>query len=364
MGETPMATELLQYIREDGKPTSKDDVAGLSDQQLGDIYRWMLLQRTIDDKMLIVQRQGRVGFYGPIRGQEAGVIGSVYALEPQDWIFSALREAGGAAFMRGMPLAPLLAENFATSISPQKGRQMPCHYSYKPANVVAWSSVIATQIPHAVGAAMAMKYRKDKAVAMAYLGDGASSEGDFHVAMNFAGVYKAPVVFFCQNNQWAISVPVQQQTASATIAMKAQAYGFEGVRVDGNDVIAVYAAAKKAVDHARKGKGPTLVEALTYRMGPHSSSDDPNKYRDENITKQWARRDPVDRYRRFLETTGRWDAAKEKALQSELDALVAKAIEEAESAGPPAAETLIEDVYADVTPRLRRQLRDIQGEDA
>jgi pyruvate dehydrogenase E1 component alpha subunit/2-oxoisovalerate dehydrogenase E1 component alpha subunit len=353
-----MAQELLQFIGEDGKPSKKeaDAPAGLTDDQLREIHRWMLLQRVIDDKMLVVQRQGRVGFYGPIRGQEAGVIGSVYALKPQDWIFSALREAGGAAFMRGMPLERLLAENFATSISPQKGRQMPCHYSWRDANVVAWSSVIATQIPHAVGCAMAMKRRGDDAISIGYMGDGATSEGDFHVAMNFAGVYKAPVVLFCQNNQWAISVPVEKQTASKTIAMKAAAYGFDGIRVDGNDVLAVYAATKEAADRARSGKGPTFIEALTYRMGPHSSSDDPNKYRDEAVTKQWAKRDPVDRFQNYLLATGRWDAKRQKELKKELDSLVAAAIAEAEEAGPPAAETLVEDVFAETTPRLRRQL--------
>jgi pyruvate dehydrogenase E1 component alpha subunit/2-oxoisovalerate dehydrogenase E1 component alpha subunit len=297
-----------------------------------------------------------VGFYGPIRGQEAGVIGSVYALDRKDWVFSALREAGGACMMRGMPLEKLLAENFATAISPQKGRQMPCHYSWREANVAAWSSVIATQIPHAVGAAMAMKYRGDDSIAVGYMGDGATSEGDFHVAMNFAGVYKAPVVFVCQNNQWAISVPVERQTASETIAVKAKAYGFDGIRVDGNDVLAVYEATKNAAQQARKGGGPTLVEALTYRMGPHSSSDDPNKYRDETVTKQWAKRDPVERFRTYLVETGRWDEKRQKELQKELDAKVAKAIKEAEEAGPPPVESLVEDVYADVPPHLTRQL--------
>ncbi len=340
----------------------KDKPAGLSDKKLVELYRWMLTQRVMDDKMLLVQRQGRVGFYGPIRGQEAGVMGSAFALKKQDWIFSALREAGGAALMRGMPMAKLLAENFATSISPQKGRQMPCHYSWEPANVVAWSSVIATQIPHAVGAAMAMKYRGDDAVAIGYMGDGATSEGDFHVAMNFAGVYQAPVVLFCQNNQWAISVPVEQQTASETIAMKAQAYGFEGHRVDGNDVLAVYDATKRAADKARKGGGPTFIESLTYRMGPHSSSDDPNKYRDETITEAWAKKDPVDRYRKFLVETGRWDETKEQELRDELDGIVADAIKEAEEAGEPELETLVTDVYAEVPPRLRRQLDWVRDE--
>lgn len=356
-----MAEELLQVFGDFGKPT-KGLSADLSREQQWDLLRWMLTLRTIDTKMLLLQRQGRVAFYGPVSGQEAAIIGSAYALEKQDWIFPALREALGCCLVRGAPLATMLAECFGTAIDVQKGRQMPSHYSYRPANVVAWSSCIGTQLPHAAGAAMAMKYKGDPAVAIGYIGDGGTSEGDFHVALNFAGVYKAPAVFFIQNNQWAISVSAKAQTASATFAMKADAYGFPGVRVDGNDVLAVYRVTRDALARARRGDGPTLIEAVTYRIGPHSSSDDPSKYRDPKEEEEWRRRDPIDRFRKYLQSQGVWTTAKEAELQARLDADVAAAIEKAEKAGPPPLQTLFEDVYRDPPPRLQAQREQVQRE--
>ena len=205
---------------------------------------------------------------------------------------------------------------------------------------------------------MAMKYKGEKSVAIAYMGDGATSEADFHVGLNFAGVYKAPVVFFCQNNHWAISVPAKVQTASATFAEKADAYGFPGVRVDGNDVIAVFQATKQAAERARKGDGPTLIEALTYRIGPHSSSDDPTRYRDESEVESWRKRDPLDRLRAYLTEVELWSAKWEKDLQAELDAEVQKGIESAEKSPQPPPSWIIEGVYGEVTPRLRAQLEE------
>src|SRR5262245_9601584 len=232
----------------------------LAKEDLIRIYSEMLRLRILDQRMLTLQRQGRIGFYGTATGEEAAVIGSAFALRADDWIFPALRQ-GGAALLRGYPLVEYISQCMGNSMDATKGRQMPSHYCYRPANFVSWSSCIGTQIPHAVGAAWAMKIEKKDSIAVAYMGDGATSEGDFHVAMNFAGVFKIPVVFFCQNNQWSISVNIKQQTASESIAIKAVAYGFEGVRVDGNDVLAVYQATKEAVDNARQGKGPSLIEA-------------------------------------------------------------------------------------------------------
>ncbi len=349
-----MPEKLLQVIPEGKKAARPPDLA-MSDAQLKDLLREMLLLRTIDAKMLLLQRQGRVAFYGPVQGQEAAIVGSNRPLKKEDWIFSALRE-GPLALLRGMPIDTFLAENFGTTLATQKGRQMPCHYAWRGANVVAWSSCIGTQLPHAVGTAMAMKYKGDKSIAIAYLGEGATSESDFHVALNFAGVYQAPVVFFCQNNHWAISVPASMQTASESFAIKAKAYGFEGVRVDGNDVLAVVQATRTAADKARAGSGPTLIEAYTYRMGPHSSSDDPSRYRDGAEVEAWKRRDPIDRFRKFLTDLGLWDADREAKLQAELDAHVQRGIEAAEAAPQPPPEWIIEDVYQDVPPMLRREL--------
>ncbi len=346
--------ELLQIIREDGL-RDRTLEPQLSETQLKEIYRAMLLIRVLDQRMLNLQRQGRVGFYGTVTGEEAAVIGSAYALKKEDWILPALRQ-GGAALMRGFPLSLYIAQCIGNSLDVQKGRQMPCHYGYKPANFVCWSSNIATQLPHAVGVAYAAKIKKDPIVVMGYLGDGATSEGDFHVAMNFAGVWKVPAVFVCQNNQWAISVPLSMQTASETIAMKANAYGFQGVRVDGNDVLAVYKASQQAVDRARAGEGPTLIEAVTYRIGAHSSSDDPTRYRSEEEVEKWRQRDPLDRYKHYLKQRAIWTPAFENQLQDELNTQITQAIAEAEAAPPLTIDSLFADVYKEMPWHLREQL--------
>src|SRR5438067_5631700 len=274
------------------KPARKLETPPLPREVLLRLYREMVRLRTLDERMMTLQRQGRVGFYGACTGQEAATLASAIALEASDWIFPALRE-GGAMLLRGFPLVPYLCQVFGNEGDETKGRQMPSHMASKSVNQVSWSSCIGTQLPQAVGAAMAARIRGDRTVIAAYMGDGATSEGDFHVAMNFAGVFKAPVVFVCQNNHWAISVPTSRQTASESIAVKAVAYGFPGVKVDGNDAVAVYGAMKEAVDRARAGGGPTLLECETYRIGAHSSSDDPTRYRDEREVEVWRKRDPI-----------------------------------------------------------------------
>lgn len=310
--------------------------------------------RVVDERMATLQRAGRVGFYGVCTGQEAACLGSAHALRPTDWIFPALRECA-AMLLRGFPLVPYLAQVFGNSGDVAKGRQMPSHQAGRAVNQVSWSSCIGNQLPQAVGAAWAAKLKRDDTVVLTYLGDGATSTGDFHSAMNFAGVVRAPVVFLCQNNHWSISVPVRAQTASANIAEKARAYGFPGVKVDGNDVEAVYAATAEAVARARRGEGPTLIEAETYRVGPHSSADDPSRYRDEAEVAEWRAKDPLVRTRARLEALGRWDAAREAALQAELLDEVNAAIREAEALPPPALESLFEDVYARLPWHLAEQ---------
>jgi pyruvate dehydrogenase E1 component alpha subunit/2-oxoisovalerate dehydrogenase E1 component alpha subunit len=329
----------------------------MNPEQLLEVYRAMTLIRTLDERMMTLQRQGRIGFYGACTGQEAACIGSAYALRKSDWIFPALRE-GAAMLLRGFPLVPYLAQVFGNSGDLTKGRQMPSHQAARRVNQVSWSSCIGTQLPHAVGAAWAAKMKKDDTVVMAYLGDGATSEGDFHTAMNFAGVFKVPVVFVCQNNHWSISIPTDKQTASETIAVKAKAYGFSGVKIDGNDVEAVYAAAAEAVARARSGGGPTLIEAETYRIGAHSSSDDPTRYRDPREVEVWKARDPLDRLRARLMSSKLWDAQREEALKAELLGQVNAAIEEAEKLPLPAPESLFEDVYSDEPWHLAEQKRE------
>jgi pyruvate dehydrogenase E1 component alpha subunit/2-oxoisovalerate dehydrogenase E1 component alpha subunit len=222
------------------------------------------------------------------------------------------------------------------------------------------SSCVGSQLPHATGMAWAAKIRRDPVVVLGCMGDGATSEEDFHVALNFAGVYQVPVVFLCQNNQWAISVPVTRQTASSTLAVKALAYGMPGVRVDGNDVLAVYQATRAAVERARAGGGPTMIEALTYRVSAHSSSDDPSRYRDESVTAEWVKKDPIERFRTFLAARKVLDAAAEQKLRDEVAAEVKEAIAAEEAAGLPPLASLVEGVYAEMPWHLREQLAELE----
>jgi pyruvate dehydrogenase E1 component alpha subunit/2-oxoisovalerate dehydrogenase E1 component alpha subunit len=317
----------------------------------------MRLLRVLDERMLSLQRAGRVGFYGQSLGQEAAVIGAAAALRPEDWVFPALRE-GGAMLWRGYPLARYLHQVFGSGADTAKGRQMPAHQSGRAVRQVSWSSCIGTQLPQAVGAAMAARLLGDDTVVLACLGDGATSTGDFHAAMNLAGVQRAPVVFLCQNNHWSISVPVRAQTATATLAEKAAAYGMPGVRVDGNDVEAVWRAAAEAVARARAGEGPALLEAVTYRMGPHSSADDPSRYREEAEVERWRARDPLVRAREALRAREGYTDADEEALLAALHAEVSAAIAEAEAQARPGLDTLFEDVYAALPWHLEEQRRE------
>jgi len=335
-----------------------EEKRGLSTAQLIEVYRAMLLIRTLDERMMTLQRQGRVGFYGACTGQEAACIGSAFALRPTDWIFPALRE-GAAMLMRGFPLVPYICQVFGNRGDLTKGRQMPSHQAARSVNHVSWSSCIGTQLPQAVGAAWAAKLKGDDTVVMAYSGDGATSSADFHVAMNFAGVSKAPVVVVVQNNHWSISVPSSRQTASESFAIKAKAYGFPGVKVDGNDVEAVHAAAAEAVERARGGGGPTLIEAETYRIGAHSSSDDPTRYRDSREVEEWKARDPLDRVRRKLLASNQWNERRDQELRDNLLADVNAAIAEAEKLPPPAPETLFEDIYADEPWNIAEQRQEL-----
>ena len=353
-GEGTTEEDLLRIVELDGTYDSKREPK-LSPAALKEAYRYLVMVRILDDRMLSLQRQGRIGFYVPSKGEEACQVGSAMALEKRDWVFPAYREPGGA-LVRGLPLETIIAQAYGNAKDPQRGRQMPSHYGSKDVHLVTVSSPVGTQIPQAVGAAWAAKIRKDDIVTMTYFGDGATSEGDFHAAMNFAGVFKAPTIFFCKNNQLAISVPVARQTAAKTLAQKALAYGFEGVRVDGNDVLAVYAATKAAVDKARAGGGPTMIEAVTYRMGPHSSSDDPTRYRSKEEVEAWQKRDPIDRMRKYLELKGLWSEADDAKLRAELEDLIQATVREVERHPPPPIESLFEDVYAEMTPQIKEQM--------
>jgi len=354
------ASGLFQLLREDGSPTDEAALAGLDRALARRLFDGMLRIRVIDARMMALQRQGRIGFYGEAMGQEASVIGSAAASRPEDWIVPALREAGVGLY-RGMTLDSYIAQIFGNADDSTKGRQMPCHPCDRARQYVVMSSCVSTQVPHAVGIAMAMKIKGDRGkVCFGFMGDGGTSEGDFHVAMNFAGVTKAPCVLICQNNQWAISTPVSVQTAAPTIACKSIGYGVEGIRADGNDVLAVYHAVSYAAEKARRGDGPTFVELLTYRVSAHSSSDDPSRYRDESVTEIWrSERDPLRRFEGYLARRGWIEEGERAALAGQIEAEVREAIARQEAVAPPRLETLIEDVYEEPTPRLREQLAEL-----
>jgi pyruvate dehydrogenase E1 component alpha subunit len=330
------------------------------DADLVALHRHMLKMRLLDQRMLSLQRQGRIGFYGMATGQEASVTGSAYPLRKGDWVFHALRETG-VCLWRGTSIQELVCQLIGNSGDVLLGRQMPMHFSDRKVNSVAWSSVIGTQLPHAMGAAYAAKLLKHDTVCVGFIGDGGTSIGDFHAALNFAAVWKVPVVFFCQNNQWAISVPLAAQTASSSIAVKAVAYGMPGLRVDGNDLLAVIAAQAGAVERARSGGGPTLIESVTFRMGGHSSSDDPTRYRDATLVELWEKRDPVTRFSAWLRGKGLLTDALVEQWTREINDEISAAVTAAEALPPPGIETIFTDVYAEMPPHLVEQMKYAQA---
>ena len=351
--------EALRVLREDGSADPSTD-PGLARADAERLYRGMMLERILDDRMLSLQRQGRIGFYGPSIGQEAAIVAASMAMGAEDWIVPQYREPG-AALIRGMPIKDLICQFMTNSGDPAKGRQMPCHYVYRKGNYLSISSPVGTQIPHAMGIAWAMKLRKTNEAVLVYFGDGATSTPDFHVSMNFAGVFGVPCVFFCNNNQWAISLPVSRQTAVATLAEKSRAYGLPGTRVDGMDALAVYGAVRSAAAAAREGREAALIEALTYRFGPHSSSDDPSRYRDEKETAAWRARDPLVRFRGYLEVQGWWDEGREASLEKSIGDEITQAIAEAEAMPPVPVDLFFTDVTEDVPWNLREELAEAKA---
>ena len=315
--------------------------------ELQRIYRGMLLGRRVDERMVRLQRQGRIGTFAPIKGQEAAQIGSVAALRPTDWMVPSFRETA-AMFYRGWSIERILlffAGRLEGGEPGPEQRDLPICIP------------VATQLPHAVGLAYAAQYRGDDAVVMAYFGDGATSEGDFHESVNFAGVWHVPLVFICQNNQWAISVPLKKQTHSRTLAQKALAYGFPGLQVDGNDVLAVYQASREAVERAREGGGPTLIECVTYRLGVHTTADDPTKYRSNEEVEAWERKDPLTRFRAYLERKGLDTPGLDEAIEAE----IGEAVRRFEAAPPADPLAMFDHVYAERPPDLEAQRAEVEA---
>jgi 2-oxoisovalerate dehydrogenase E1 component alpha subunit len=320
----------------------------------------MVQTRLLDERLTALQRQGRIGFHVGSLGEEGAIIGSAFALRKQDWIFPCYREFG-AALMRGLSFQRFVDNMFGNANDTVKGRQMPDHYTSRESHWVSISSPVGTQITQAAGFAWAAKLKKDDLVTLVYFGDGATSSNDFHGGMNFAGVFKVPTIFFCRNNGWAISVPAERQTASATFADKGIAYGVPAVRVDGNDLFAVVSVVRQAMDRAIRGEGPTFIEALTYRMGGHSTSDDPNAYRGSDDLAAWAVRDPIERIRRHLVNLGEWDDEREAAFKKEVEGRLREAVQVAESTERPALETMFEDVYDRLPWHLEEQRAELRA---
>jgi len=331
----PYAVDYLSILNEKGKLDKELD-PDIPEDMLLKLYRFMVLGRMFDDQLLSLQRQGRMGTFAPISGQEAAQLGAVALLRPSDWFVPSFRETG-AELWRGRSLESviLVFAGYAEGASVRKeGKE-----AEQPVTNMPVAVPVGTQILHAVGIGWGIQYREKEDVVMTFFGDGATSEGDFHEGMNFAGVYQCPVVFVCQNNHWAISVPREKQTRSKTLAQKALGYGIPGIQVDGNDVLAVYAAAEEAVDRARSGDGPSMIECVTYRMKMHTTADDPKRYRQEEEVEKWKKQDPISRYRKYLKDKDVLSDKKveemENAIQEEIKSAVKRAEEKMKDFSDP-----------------------------
>ncbi len=343
--DLPYRVEYLSILDENGQVDKLLDPQ-LSEELLLKLYRTMLLGRRLDERMLILQRQGKMGTFAPVKGQEAQV-GAAAALSPDDWVVPSFREAPAEIWL-GKPLERILLYYSGYN----EGGYIP-----EGLNLLPVSVPVGSQMIHAAGIGYAMKYRGKNSVAATFFGDGATSQGDFHEALNFASVYQVPVIFICQNNHWAISLPRSRQSHSKTLAQKAIAYDMPGIQVDGNNVLAVYKAAKDAVDRARSGGGPTLIEMVTYRLSMHTTADDPKKYRTEEEVAEWEKRDPISRFEKYLRDKHILDDLKVQSVTEEVKTEIGAAerrwSELVEKGVNPL--DMFEHTYAELTPTLRYQ---------
>lgn len=344
-------TERLEILDVDGC-VDAELMPDLDAETMVNAYRGMVRTRIFDGKALLLQRQGRMGTWPPSKGQEAVSAGVGLAMGEFDWLVPAFREHG-LQIERGIP-AHLL---YAYWNGDERGAQVPEGLRCFPNSVP-----VGSQWLHGVGVGMSLKLRDENAAAVTFGGDGSTSEGDFHEAMNFGAVFKTKTVFVIQNNQWAISVPISSQTKSETLAQKAHAYGLPGIQVDGNDVFAIYVAVKEALERARRGDGPTLIEALTYRLGDHTTADDASRYRPDEEVQTWLQRDPIIRLRLFLESRSLWDDEKEQALVEESTQWVDEQVKAFEAMEPQQPEDVFKHMYKDMPPSLREQMQFLADE--
>lgn len=335
-----------QLLDPSGKPTGPLPPFAEDAQEMLKMYRLMTLVRVFDTKAVNLQRTGKLGTYASCLGHEATHVGVGAAMRPDDVLVPVYREYG-AQFWRGVKMTNVLLYWGGD----ERGNDFTASR-----HDFAWAVPIGSQTLHAAGVAMAMKIRGEKRCALTFIGDGGTSQGAFYEALNLAGARSLPVVFVIVNNKWAISVPIEAQTATRTLAQKAIAAGIPGVQVDGNDVLAVYAVTKEALDRARRGEGPTLIEALTYRYGPHTTADDPTRYRPADELQEWQeKRDPIVRYRRFLESRGLWSEQDEEALQERLREQAAEVVRKAENHPKPDPTNMFDYMYAELPWNLKEQ---------
>ena len=345
--------EYLSILDEEGTLDTELE-PDIPDDTLLELHHTMLLGRAFDERLLNLQRQGRIGTFPPISGQEAAHLGTAAVLELSDWFVPAFRETA-AEIWRGRSLESIITYYNGYA----EGAYIPPERNDLPVSIP-----VGSQTLHALGLAWAAKYRQTDRVAMAFFGDGGTSQGDFHEALNFAGVFQAPVIFICQNNQWAISIPRSKQTRSETIAQKAIAYGIPGIQVDGNDILATFAAAKEAVERARSGGGPTLIECVTYRLTVHTTADDPRRYRSDEEVELWKKRDPINRFQNYLITKGLLSEEKIEIVRSrvkeEIQTAVDNAEEQMKTMGDPMH--MFDYAYAEMSPSLLDQQKEYARE--
>ena len=356
----PFTEEPIKLIGERGEWLAPFEL-DLEDEQLRDFYRDMLLGRLADERLTRLQRRGKSSFVAPAAGHEAAQVGLAHAMQPgQDWLYPYYRDLS-LVLAYGLPPVEFIAQTMGTRADPNRARQMPYHPGSRALNMFTVASPIASHVPPAVGTALAMKLADSSQVTVVSFGDGATSEGDWHAGINLAGAQGAPIVFACQNNGYAISVDLKRQTGSENIAVKAHAYGMPGYLVDGMDVLASYYVSREAVQRAREGVGPSLVEYVVYRYGGHSSADDDARYRPRQEVESWRRRDPLERFRRFLERRELWSQDEEEAAKAEIDERLSAAVREAEEAGPAPLEWMFDDVYAEMPAHLAKQREELLG---
>ncbi len=349
----------LKILKQDGSVYENSDMPMIDQALAVKVYETFAFHRVLDERMVSSQRQGRLSFYMAALGEEAASVGGAAGLQPQDMIMSQYREQGALMF-RDFSLENFMNQMFSNEKDLGKGRQMPIHYGSSELNYMTVSSPLGTQIPQATGYAYGQKLQGLDAVTLCYFGEGAASEGDFHAGLNMAAVQQAPVIFFCRNNGYAISTPSDEQFKGNGIASRGVGYGIKTLRVDGNDILAVIKATQTARTYALKENAPVLIEAMSYRLGAHSTSDDPSGYRTREEEEKWQENDPILRMKNWMLAQNWWDEAKDKVLFEGLREKVLAAVKEAEKMNKPHIDTLISDVYDVPTKQLEAQLAQVK----